>query len=231
MVASIGELFTSTEITTAVATVRLVAAVVAGALIGIEREAHAKPAGFRTYIIICLGAALLMILSVYVPQRYFEHGDPSRIAAQVVTGIGFLGAGAIFRLGVNVRGLTTAAAIWTTAAIGLVLGAGMFAVGAVALVLVLITLIVLDLVETRLIGISEYRSLLVVSDRRPGQIRQITEVLTRHGVPASKLSVAEHLEEGRIEIRAVARLERGIDIRRFFDEVEAIEGIRHIEIE
>ena len=233
MIASVGDLFRSTEITTAVAAVRLVAAVVAGALIGLEREAHAKPAGFRTYIIICLGAALLMILSIYVPQTlpHFKNGDPGRIAAQVVTGIGFLGAGAIFRLGVNVRGLTTAAGIWTTAAIGLVFGAGMFAVGAIALILVLITLTVLDLVETRLIGGTEYRSLLVVSDRRPGQIRQITEVLTRHGVPASKLSVAEHLEEGRIEIRAVARLERGIDIRQFFDEVEAIEGIRHIEIE
>jgi putative Mg2+ transporter-C (MgtC) family protein len=231
MIASAGDLFTSTNITLPVAAVRLIAAVVAGALIGLEREAHAKPAGFRTYIIICMGAALLMILSVYVPQRYFPQGDPSRIAAQVVTGIGFLGAGAIFRLGVNVRGLTTAAAIWTTAAIGLVFGAGMFAVGAIALILVLITLTVLDLVETRLIGGSEYRSLLVVSDRRPGQIRRITEVLTRHGVPARKLSVAEHLEEGRIEVRAVARVERGIDVRAFFDEVEAIEGIQHIEIE
>ncbi len=231
MTAWLKEVFASTEITTAVATVRLVAAVVAGALIGLEREAHAKPAGFRTYIIICLGAALLMILSVYVPQRYFEHGDPSRIAAQVVTGIGFLGAGAIFRLGVNVRGLTTAAGIWTTAAIGLVFGAGMFAIGAIALALVLITLTVLNAIEFRLIAATAYRSLLVVSDRRPGQIRRITEVLSGHGVPGHKLSVAEHLEEGRIEIRAVARLEKGIDVRKFFDQLEAIEGVQHIELE
>ena len=231
MIASVGELFRSTEITTAVAAVRLVAAVVAGALIGLEREAHAKPAGFRTYIIICLGAALLMILSVYVPQRYFAQGDPSRIAAQVVTGIGFLGAGAIFRLGVTVQGLTTAASIWTTAAIGLVIGAGMFVIGAIALALVLLALTVLDRVESRLIGGVEYRSLLVRSDRRPGQIRKIAEVLARHGVPSRKLAVSEHIEEGRIEIRAVARLEKRIDVREFFDEIEAIEGIRHVEIE
>ena len=227
------ELFTSTEITTAVAVVRLVAAVAAGALIGLEREAHAKPAGFRTYIIISLGAALLMILSIYVPQTFphFQNGDPGRIAAQVVTGIGFLGAGAIFRLGVTVKGLTTAAAIWTTAAIGLVFGAGMFAVGAIALGLILLALTVLTALEGRLIAGTEYRSLLIISDRRPGQIRQITEVLTRYGVPARKLSVSERLDEGRIEIRAVARLEKDIDVRNFFDEVEVLEGIRRIEIE
>ena len=229
MVASIGELFTSTDVTTGVAAVRLVGAVVAGALIGLEREAHAKPAGFRTYIIICLGAGLLMILSIYIPQTY--GGDPGRIAAQVVTGIGFLGAGAIFRLGVTVQGLTTAASIWTTAAIGLMIGAGMFVIGAIALVLVLIALTVLDLVETRLIGGMEYRSLLVRSDRRPGQIRKITDVLANHGVPSHRLAVSEHIEESRIEIRAVARIEKRIDIRKFFDEIEAIEGIRHVEIE
>jgi putative Mg2+ transporter-C (MgtC) family protein len=231
MAASVRDLFTSTNIETGVAAVRLVAAVVAGALIGLEREAHAKPAGFRTYIIICLGAALLMILSIYVPQQYFKNGDPARIAAQVVTGIGFLGAGAIFRLGVNVQGLTTAASIWTTAAIGLVIGAGLFAVAGIALALVLIALTVLDRFEKRLIGVLEYRSLVVESDRRPGQIGKITEVLARHGVPAHKLAVSEQLEQGRIEIRAVARLERRLDVRKFFDEIEAIDGIRHVQIE
>jgi len=229
MVASIGELFTSTEITTGVAAVRLVGAVVAGALIGLEREAHAKPAGFRTYMIISVGAALLMILSIYIPQRY--GGDPGRIAAQVVTGIGFLGAGAIFRLGVTVQGLTTAAAIWTTAAIGLAVGGGMFVIGAIALALVLLALTVLDLVETRLIGGMEYRSLLVRSDRRPGQIGKIAEVLANHGVPSHRLAVSEHIEQSRIEIRAVARLEKRMDIRKFFDEIEEIEGIQHVEIE
>ena len=233
MVAAIGDLFTSTEISTGVAALRLLAAVAAGALIGLEREAHAKPAGFRTYIIISLGAALLMILSIYIPQTFinFKNGDPGRIAAQVVTGIGFLGAGAIFRLGVTVRGLTTAAAIWTTAAIGLAIGAGLFLIGAFALLLVLLTLTVLDVVERRIIGGTEYRSLLIVSDRRPGQIRQLTDVLARHNVPQHKLSVSEELEHGRIEIRAVARLERDIDVRSFFDEIEAIEGVRHVEIE
>jgi len=227
------EVFTATEITTTVAAVRLVAAVLAGALIGLEREAHAKPAGFRTYIIICLGAALLMILSIYVPQTlpHFKNGDPGRIAAQVVTGIGFLGAGAIFRLGVTVRGLTTAAAIWTTAAVGLVIGAGMFAVGGIALALTLLALTVLTALEARLVAAVEYRSLLVTSDRVPGQIRRITEVLARHGVPARKLSVSERLDEDRIEVRAVARLEKDIDIKDFFSEIEALEGIRHIEIE
>ena len=227
------DIFVSTEITTAVATARLIAAVLAGALIGLEREAHAKPAGFRTYIIISLGSALLMVLSIYIPQTYtaFQNGDPSRIAAQVVTGIGFLGAGAIFRLGVNVRGLTTAAGIWTTAAIGMVLGAGMFAVGGVALALTLLALTLLNTLEGRLISATEYRSLVIISKRRPGQIRQITEVLAGYGVPARKLEVLEDLEDGRIEVRAVARFEQDIDVREFFDKVQALEGIQRIHIE
>lgn len=233
MSAWLKEIFGSTEITTAVAMVRLVAAVVAGALIGLEREVHAKPAGFRTYIIISLGAGLLMILSIYIPQTFthFKNGDPGRIAAQVVTGIGFLGAGAIFRLGLTVRGLTSAAAIWTTAAIGLVFGAGMFAIGGIALGLLLLTLTVLEALETRLIRTRKTRALVIVSERLPGQIRRIGEVLGRYGVPADKLSVAESLDEEQIEIRAVARLEKDIDVRELFDQVQALEGIRRIEIE
>ena len=107
----------------------------------------------------------------------------------------------------------------------------MFVIGAIALALVLLALTVLDLVETRLIGGLEYRSLLVRSDRRPGQIGKIAQVLANHGVPSHRLSVSEHIEQSRIEIRAIARLEKRIDIRKFFDEIEAIDGIQHVEIE
>ncbi len=106
--------------------IRLGLSFAAGAIIGLERASRHQVAGLRTHILICTGAALLMLLSIWIPQELSpdRNGDPGRIAAQVVSGIGFLGAGAIIRLGNNVRGLTTAASLWFIAAVGLALGAG-----------------------------------------------------------------------------------------------------------
>jgi len=101
---------------------KLLVAIVAGGAIGIERELRGKPAGLRTNILICLGSALLMDLSVRIANDY--NGDPGRIAAQVVTGIGFLGAGTILHTRGTITGLTSAATIWVVAAIGLTAGAG-----------------------------------------------------------------------------------------------------------
>ncbi len=136
---------------------RLGAALVVGALIGFERTYHSRPAGFRTYALVCLGPALLMIYGAYswaLAPEGGRSGDAlaasSRIAQGVMTGIGFLGAGVIFKEGVNIQGLTTAASIWTTAAIGLLLGAGFWFPSAVAFVAVLGTLLVLRWAEERL---------------------------------------------------------------------------------
>jgi len=126
--------------------VRCGVAAVCGGLIGIERELHNKPAGFRTNILICLGSALYMAVGVLIPD---EAADPTRIAAQVVTGIGFLGAGCIIQAGGHVRGLTSAATIWVVAAIGIVAGAGFPILAFVASVIVIATLGALRRVENR----------------------------------------------------------------------------------
>jgi len=117
---------------------KLLAAVAGGALIGLERELHGKTAGFRTNIMICLGAALFTVLSVRLAEFGWKGGsvaDPARIAAQIVTGVGFLGAGAIIQLRRYVVGLTTAATIWVVASVGMAFGAGAFALGALAAIL------------------------------------------------------------------------------------------------
>jgi putative Mg2+ transporter-C (MgtC) family protein len=121
---------------------RLLAAALAGAAIGLERELHDKPAGFRTNILICLGAALFTILSIRM-QNGASAGDVTRIAAQVVTGVGFLGAGAIIQHRASVIGLTTAATIWAVASVGMAFGSGHYFVGCVATLLTFLTLIVL----------------------------------------------------------------------------------------
>jgi putative Mg2+ transporter-C (MgtC) family protein len=140
-------------------------AALCGGLIGIERELRNKPAGFRTNILICVGASIYMSIGLLIPT---EDVDPTRIAAQVVTGIGFLGAGCIIQSGSDVRGLTSAATIWVVASIGIVAGAGYPVLATIAANIVLMTLVVLRAVEKKLFkaGITdEYRG----PDGRPSR--------------------------------------------------------------
>ena len=129
-------------------TLRLFVAGIMGILIGLEREYRAKEAGYRTHFLVAVGSALLMIVSQYgfeeVLERDLVRLDPSRIAAQVVSGIGFIGAGTIILQKQIVRGLTTAAGIWATSGIGLAIGAGRYSIGVAATVLVLLGLEVLS---------------------------------------------------------------------------------------
>lgn len=135
----------------------LLAAVVAGGLIGLEREWRGRAAGFRTHILVCLASALLMAAAVSQGAWRFEPlagteivSDPTRMAHGVLTGIGFLCAGVIFRAGFSIHGLTTAASLWLTASIGLLFGAGLFALGAAGTTLTMIILVALRLVNRRL---------------------------------------------------------------------------------
>ncbi len=124
--------------------VRLLVALVLGAAIGVEREYHKHPAGLRTMATVSLGSCLFTIAGS-IPT----HTDPTRIAAQVVTGVGFLGAGAILRSGITIKGLTTAAAIWVVAAVGVSTGLGYFILATTSTVLVLVFLVVLRPIEAR----------------------------------------------------------------------------------
>ena len=127
--------------------VRCGAAALCGGLIGLERERKGKPAGFRTNILICLGASMYMAVGLLIDGA--EATDPARIAAQVVTGIGFLGAGCIIQQRGRVVGLTTAATIWVVAAIGIIAGAGFPIMAIIASSMVLLTLVVLGQIESR----------------------------------------------------------------------------------
>ena len=135
---------------------RVVAALVAGGLLGWERERLQKAAGLRTHALVCEGAALFMVASILLGDRVRAAGgigyDPSRIGSTIVQGIGFLAAGVIFTARGRVRGLTSAATIWVTAAIGLVFGAGLYVVGTAGVGLTLFTLAGLRWIERRFVG-------------------------------------------------------------------------------
>ncbi len=167
----------------------LLLASVLGAVVGLERELHGRPAGLRTHILLSLGAALFGMLShgIHSPQS-----DPTRIAAQVVTGIGFIGAGTIIHLGGTVRGLTTAASIWATAAIGLAVGLGrqFWTMAVTATLLAFLTLAFVHLLEDRL--------------RLKRRLRDI-EVTARAGHPTID-AILDILSSMRVEVLVVRRL-------------------------
>ncbi len=131
--------------------VRLCIAALLGGILGFERERHGRPAGLRTHLLVSLGAAAFMILSPLVASMGKGlPGDPGRIAAQIVSGIGFLGAGAIVKEGVSIRGLTTAASLWIAAAIGMTAGAGYYSSAIFICVLAILALVLLPRLETHL---------------------------------------------------------------------------------
>src|SRR5664279_4245047 len=133
---------------------RVLLAAVLGALVGWQREIHHQPAGLRTHIILVVGAALCMTLSIDVALQFRStalNGDPGRIAAQIVSGIGFLGAGAIIREGFTVKGLTTATSLWTMAVVGMTVGLGYYLTSVVVTLLIFVVLTVLNSVEKRYI--------------------------------------------------------------------------------
>ena len=160
---------------------RLIAAGVFGGIIGLNREYRAKEAGYRTHFLVSVGSALLMIVSQYafidLAQEEGYSVDPGRIAAQVVSGIGFLGAGTIILHKHFVRGLTTAAGIWTTAGIGLAAGAGMYIISIIATILTLIGLEVLGMIFKQ---VGRRNSAVVFSTSKPEEIKQTIDLLIRH---------------------------------------------------
>ena len=133
--------------------VRLVAAMILGAVIGMQRERVGKPAGLRTNMLICIGSTLITMVSIHVALTYAERqvniADPGRIAAQIVSGIGFLGAGTIIQARGSVHGLTTAATIWVMAGVGLAIGAGLAGLALATTLLLLVTLYLLGRLEAR----------------------------------------------------------------------------------
>jgi putative Mg2+ transporter-C (MgtC) family protein len=181
---------------------RLTVAAVLGGAIGMERELRERQAGLRTHLLVCVGSALFTLVSAY-GFRGFDYGsqngivfDPTRIAAQIVTGIGFLGAGAIIRQGLSVRGLTTAATLWIAAAIGLAAGAGYYSAAIVTTAAVLIALGPLRYVARRTLRRLRHEEGRLVVELRPGESgASLLEILTRAGARPQSLEFAE--EHGR----------------------------------
>ena len=177
-------LIDSSTIDAGTAIVRLLVGFLLGAIIGAERQARRREAGLRTFTLICLGSTMSMLVSIWIPQTYpnFLNGDPGRIAAQVLTGIGFLGAGAIIQGKGSVHGLTTAAGVWVVAVIGLAVGAGMFLPAIILTLLTVSVLTLLEHLEKRTCAGGVNKILVVVCSTSEPDIKVFRRILDRQQV-------------------------------------------------
>jgi putative Mg2+ transporter-C (MgtC) family protein len=167
--------------------------VVFGALIGMERETHGRPAGLRTHILVCFGSTLFTLASYQIAGKMY---DPARVTAQIVTGVGFLGAGTIIHQGSVIRGLTTAASIWTVAAIGVAAGIGgeMLYLAAIASFLVFIVLSLIAPLEKLLTSRKDERSLTISTSQTQDNICEILSLLSKYGVRVRMLKREDDMD-------------------------------------
>ncbi|HEX7056702.1 MAG TPA: MgtC/SapB family protein [Bacilli bacterium] len=172
---------------------RLGVSAILGGLIGFEREWNNHAAGFRTHILVCLGATLIMLLSIYGFSAFVAEAnvriDPARLAAQVISGIGFLGAGAILRNGSVISGLTTAASIWVVAAIGLCVGAGFLSAAVICTLMVLFNLLLLNKWEKRILGRRRNLEIRIEAFDRAGVIGKIAAAFHENGIQILNMKV------------------------------------------
>ena len=211
---------------------RLALGFIAGGIIGIERSSRRQVAGLRTHILICTGSTLLMLLSIYLPQTFnpLRTSDPGRIAAQVVSGIGFLGAGAIIRLGNNVRGLTTAASLWFVAALGLIIGSGLFLIAGIAIVLALFALTILSLLERRLFPLERFKLLEISYRNNSPSTKEALDLIKGSGIRIQSIDVNQGAGEKGTKLRLLVRIPNTVDIASTARAIKGSGDVNKVEI-
>lgn len=208
--------------------VRLLLSAILGGFIGYEREAHRKSAGLRTHILVSIGSCLIMILSIkiYTSVQGYTNADPTRLAAQVVSGIGFLGAGSIIKDGPTIRGLTTAASLWVVSGVGLAVGSGYYMGAFMTTGLVFLTLAILSRMENK--DYSSLVSLLVTTIDAPGQIGEIGSYLGGKGIHIRDIKIME--KNDMLEIILRVHMPKGTEKNQVTTGILAIKGISSIKI-
>ncbi|MGE5558268.1 MAG: MgtC/SapB family protein [Bacillota bacterium] len=201
-------------------------AAVFGAVIGLEREIQRHPAGLRTHILVSTGSCLVMLLSTYA-FRDFNNWDPGRLAAQVVSGIGFLGAGTILREGASIKGLTTAASLWVVASIGLAVGSGFFLLAFFVTVLSWVTLTFLDVLEKKVISPNQMEIEIIIPDK-PGALGKICTQVGAFGFNIKNIEFRESDSADQADILLTIEV-KGRITTAIVSKLSMIPGIKHIQ--
>ncbi len=202
---------------------RLSASVVCGFLLGIERKSRRQIVGMRTLILICVSCTLLAIVSYYMALNFGEgHSDVTRISAGVVSGIGFLGGGAILRQGLNIKGLTSAAIIWTASALGLAIGIGLYIQSAFVLASVLTLLIVLEKIEAKWFPAIHSKELHLMFEEADVDMKEIKKVLQKNGFVISDVNISRIIANNQIIIRYSVKSPKEEDFSAIISELKTI---------
>lgn len=215
---------------------RLILSAFLGGLIGMEREVNNRPAGLRTHILVCIGSTLIMLVSFDGFVRTgLPLGDPARLAAQVVSGIGFLGAGTIMRTGNNINGLTTAASLWVSAGIGLAIGVGYYVGAILTSSIALVTLMSLGVFEKRFIG-KKYSAIEIIGINKPGLIGEIGTLFGKHHIQIKDISIISNDYQfvddedfyGLMEVNFLVKVPINLNKNIFNLDIHQINGIKSI---
>jgi putative Mg2+ transporter-C (MgtC) family protein len=205
---------------------RLLASALFGAAIGFEREINGHPAGMRTHLLVSLGSALFTVLSIYGfgPATPATPVDPSRIAAQIVSGIGFLGAGAIIKDGLSVRGLTTAASLWATAAVGLAAGAGQHILASVGTLIIIFSLWPLSRIAERIRGVEKRLLTIRLTLTELDPLVDVLGAITSRQVEIIGIDT-ERMASGRIKVDLDLRVRTTSDLPGAIEAITAVAGV------
>lgn len=220
---------------------RLITSAIIGGLIGMEREANNRPAGLRTHILVTIGSALIMLISIYGFNNLGKSGDPARLAAQVVNGIGFLGAGTIMRNGNDIKGLTTAASIWVCGGMGLAIGGGYYVGGLATAAIVLYCLMGLGTFEKRLFK-KKHKKLILKCAERVGLIGDVGQVFGANNITIKDIKILrstdedncqrdefkEGIEEKIIDIQFMLKTCIEFSKIDFHDEIKKVKGVQQV---
>jgi len=209
---------------------RLGLAAVLGMIVGYERERQNQPAGLRTHAILAVGSCLAMTISINLSMQFLPvvpNGDPARLAAQVISGIGFLGAGAILRYGTNVKGLTTATSLWTVAIVGLAVGAGHYFSAAGTTIAVLIILVLLSLLEKRAIPTFMMSHVIVTAHENPNLVELMQEVFKQLDKKILSMGIEADPIKKQLTVAMVIKTLENDPLTDLRKAIEEIPGITH----
>lgn len=206
--------------------VRLLMAMAFGGIIGLEREIRRRPAGFRTYMLVCLGAALVMMTNEFIVIK-FNTSDPARLGAQVISGIGFLGVGTIIiTKNRQVKGLTTAAGLWACACMGLAIGIGFYRGAAIATVLILIITTIMNAFESKFVANSRVMEI-YMEVNSDGSLSIVLEELSKKGIYILNVEIVQSSKSAndRMAVNLILKLPKQFRHYRVVEEISRIKGV------
>jgi len=214
--------------------IRLGLAALLGMIVGFERERQNQPAGLRTHAILAIGSCLAMTVSInlavqFVP--YVPNGDPARLAAQVISGIGFLGAGAILRYGTNVKGLTTATSLWTVAIVGLAVGAGHYFSAAGTTLALIIVLVLLNILEKRAIQTFQIINVSVTARENPELIEQLNRIFVDLKKKVLSMGIESNPVHKDLTVNMVVKTRENDPMSDIRKAIEELPGVTHFKLD